>query len=115
MPAFTIEVRNRDRTLVRADSDRFLLDELEAAGLKLPFGCRFGACLSCAASVVDGDIDHSGGRSLALRPHQQEQGFALLCVAKPRSDCVLEVGVRRDLYVNQFRIGKQRSRRRTAP
>lgn len=110
MPAFNIEVRNRDGQVVRADGDRFLLDELEAAGLKLPYGCRFGACLTCAASVIEGSVDQSDGRSFALRPHQQAAGYALLCVAKPRSDCTLEVGVRRDLYVNQFRLGTRPAR-----
>ena len=103
MPLHRVTVRNRDELVVEVDSDRFLLDGLEAAGLKVPFGCRFGACLTCAASMINGEVDHSHGRSFALRPHQESDGFILPCVAQPRSDCVVDVGVRCALYVNQFR------------
>ncbi|MBC3193424.1 2Fe-2S iron-sulfur cluster binding domain-containing protein [Pseudonocardia sp. C8] len=108
MPAYDITVRNRDGRVVRVDADRFLLDELEAAGLRLPHGCRFGACLTCAATIIEGTVDQSQGRSYALRPEQEADGYVLLCVARPRSDCVVEVGVRRDLYVNPFRHGGRR-------
>lgn len=103
MTLHRVTVRNRGDLVVEVDSDRFLLEGLEAAGLKVPFGCRFGACLTCTASMIDGEVDHSHGRSFALRPHQENDGFILPCVAQPRSDCVVDVGVRRALYVNQFR------------
>lgn len=102
MTLHRVTVRNREEFVVEVDSDRFLLDGLEAAGLKVPFGCRFGACLTCAASMIEGEVDHSHGRSFALRSHQEDDGFILPCVAKPRTDCVVDVGVRRALYVNQF-------------
>ena len=110
MPSYDIEVRNRGGQVVRADADRFLLDELEAAGLSLPFGCRFGACLSCAVSVIEGHLDHSDGRSFALRDEQQATGYALPCVAKPRADCVIDVGVRKDMYINHFKDGRSARR-----
>jgi ferredoxin len=101
--AFDIEVRNRGRQVVRVAEDRFLLHALEDAGMRLPFGCRFGACLSCAASLVEGRVDHSHGRAFALREHDEREGYVLLCVSQPRSDCVIDVGVRRELYHNPFR------------
>jgi ferredoxin len=103
MTAYSIEVRNRERQVVRVDEGRFLLRGLEDGGMRLPFGCRFGACLTCAASLVEGEVDHSHGRAFALRDYQQREGYILLCVAQPRSDCVIEVGVRRGLYRNAFR------------
>ncbi len=103
MAAFDIEVRNRGRQVVRVADDRFLLGGLEEAGLRLPFGCRFGACLSCAASLVEGRVDHSHGRAFALREHHERDGYVLLCVSQPRSDCVIDVGLRRELYRNPFR------------
>lgn len=105
-----IEIRNRERRVVPVDEDQFLLHGLEQAGMRLPFGCRFGACLTCAASLIEGSIDHSNGRSFALREPQERAGYVLLCVSQPRSDCVLDVGTRRELYVNPFR---QRANRTT--
>ncbi|MGE3284587.1 MAG: 2Fe-2S iron-sulfur cluster-binding protein [Pseudonocardia sp.] len=117
MAEHRITVRNRDGRVVAVDADRFLLDGLEDAGLRLPYGCRFGACLTCAASMIEGEVDHSQGRAFALKPEQERDGYVLLCVAKARADCVVEVGVRRSLYVNQFRGGGRRpiARRRVDP
>lgn len=103
MSTYSVSVRNRDGRVVSVSEDEYILDALEDAGMSLPFGCRFGACLTCAASLVEGRVDQSGGRSFALRPHQEDDGYVLLCVASPRSDCVIEVGTRRDLYVNPFK------------
>lgn len=111
MSTYEVEVRNRDNAVVRVDADRFLLESLEDAGIRLPFGCRFGACLTCAASLIDGAVDQSGGRSFALRRRQEEAGYVLLCVALPKTDCVIDVGPRRDLYTNPF---KHRGRTRHA-
>lgn len=107
MTGYNIRVRNRDDTVVRVDEDQFLLEALEAAGLRLPYGCRFGACLTCAASLVSGAVDRSGGRSFALRREQEQDGYVLLCVSRPRSDCVIDVGTRRDMYVNPFKRRRQ--------
>ncbi|TQM11059.1 ferredoxin [Pseudonocardia kunmingensis] len=108
MTGYDITIRNREGRVVHVDADRFLLEALEDAGFRLPFGCRFGACLTCAASVVEGEVDQTQGRAYALRPEQAADGYVLLCVAKPRTDCTVDVGVRRDLYVNQFRNGMRR-------
>jgi ferredoxin len=100
---YDIEVRNRDRQVVQVAEDQFLLHGLEDARVRVPFGCRFGACLSCAASLVEGQVDHTRGRAFALREQQERDGYVLLCVSQPRSDCVIDVGVRRELYRNPFR------------
>lgn len=97
-----IEVRNRGGQIVTAAADRPLLETLEAAGLSLPFGCRYGACVTCAAFLVAGAVDYRGARAVGLRREQHRQGYILLCVARPRSDCVLDVGVQRGLYRNPF-------------
>ena len=105
MHTYNIQVRNREGYVVAVSEGQFILEGLEAAGLTLPFGCRYGACLTCAASLIDGAVDQSGGRAFALRPHQVEDGYVLLCVARPRADCVVDVGTRKDLYVNPFKRG----------
>lgn len=103
MSTYRVTVRNRNGRVVSVSGDECILDALEEHGMRLPYGCRFGACLTCAASLVEGQVDQSGGRSFALRPQQEEDGYVLLCVARPRSDCVIDVGTQRELYVNPFK------------
>lgn len=103
MGTYNVCVRNRGGRVVEVSDDNFLLGELEDAGVVLPYGCRFGACLTCAASLVEGQVDHSKGRAFALRPAQQQEGYVLLCVARPITDCVIDVGTQPKLYVNPFK------------
>lgn len=102
MTTFTIEFRNRNSTIDVA-GDEPILDAAEAAGVTLPYGCRAGHCISCAARLVEGDVDQSEGD--ALTPAQEAQGYVLLCIAVPRSDCVFKVGaaVQQGLFVNPFK------------
>jgi ferredoxin len=97
-----IELRNRGGQVVDAMEDPTLLESLEAAGERVPFACRFGACATCAATLVEGKVDYRGARAVALRTGQHKRGYILTCVAHPRSDCVLEVGVQKGLYRNPF-------------
>lgn len=104
MTTFTVELRNRNSTIEVA-SDEPILDAAESAGVTLPYGCRAGHCISCAARLVQGDVEQSKG--VALTPAQEAQGYVLLCIATPRSECVVDVGagVQRDLFVNPFKEG----------
>lgn len=103
MAAHKVILVNRDQTTVTVDESEILLDALEAAGIKLPFGCRYGACVTCAARLQEGKVDQSEG--VALKPAQEAMGYVLLCIAHPLSDCVFEVGVecQDDLYINPFK------------
>ncbi len=84
------------------DGDEPLLDTLELQGVSLPYGCRYGGCISCAAKLLDGELDQSDG--VALNGRQINDGYVLLCVARPLSDCTLDVGVESHdkLYRNPF-------------
>lgn len=103
---YRVEVRNRGGRVIPVADDEYLLDALEASGMRLPYGCRYGACVTCAASLLEGEVDHSRGRAFVLRPDQQENGYILPCVARPRSDCVIEVGTQKGLYVNPFKYAR---------
>lgn len=98
----TITIRNRGGEAFEVDGDRPLLDTLEKRGLSLPYGCRYGGCISCAAKLLEGDVDQSEG--VALNGRQIRDGYVLLCVARPQSDCTLDVGVESHdkLYRNPF-------------
>ncbi len=99
---FTITLANREGQSFEVQGDAPLLDTLERHGISLPYGCRYGGCISCAAKLLDGEVDQSEG--VALNGRQLHHGYVLLCVARPLSDCTLDVGVESHdkLYRNPF-------------
>ncbi len=99
---FTITLANRDGRSFQVAGDAPLLETLEDHGVSLPYGCRYGGCISCAAKLLDGAVDQSAG--VALNGRQLDAGYVLLCVARPLSDCTLDVGVESHdrLYRNPF-------------
>ncbi len=98
----TITIANRDGADYDVDADRPLLDTLEEHGVDLPYGCRYGGCITCAAKLTAGDVDQQ--EQVALNNRQLANGYVVLCVARPLSDCTLEVGVdsHDKLYRNPF-------------
>lgn len=100
-----VELVNRHGATIDVAADQYILDAVEATGLRLPVGCRYGACITCAALLLEGEVDQAN--PVALKPAQAERGYVLLCVAQARSDCRLEVGVECQdaLYVNPFKQG----------
>jgi len=100
--AVTITLANRAGATFRVDRARPLLNTLEAEGVSLPYGCRYGGCISCAAKLLDGEVDQTAG--VALNGRQLAHGYVLLCVARPLRDCTFDVGVESHdkLYRNPF-------------
>jgi ferredoxin len=99
---FAVTLANREGRTFEVAEDAPLLESLEAHGVSLPYGCRYGGCISCAAKLLTGEVDQS--RGVALNRRQMALGYVLLCVARPVSDCTLEVGVEchDELYRNPF-------------
>jgi ferredoxin len=102
MKTYQIELVNRQHRVIEVAEDQPILEAIEAAGLRLPVGCRYGACITCAARLIRGQVDQS--RAIALKPAHVEQGYVLLCIALPQSDCQFEVGLesQTELYRNPF-------------
>ena len=85
MAEVTITLANRGGASFRVDRRKPLLDALEAQGVSLPYGCRYGGCISCAAKLLMGEVDQRAG--VALNGRQLAAGYVLLCIARPLSDC----------------------------
>ncbi len=103
MKTYKVELVNRNNCIVEFAENQYILDAVEASGLRLPVGCRYGACITCAARLIEGVVEQS--QAVALKPVQEGMGYVLLCVAYPRSDCKFEVGVecQDELYINPFK------------
>lgn len=67
-----------------------VLSALEQAGYALPNNCRAGACGECRIRVLSGEFDQGMVLDMALSPEEREQGYGLMCMAKPLSP-VLEI------------------------
>ena len=73
------------------ENDDSVLTAAFAAGVKLPNGCRMGTCRTCRGKVIEGSVDHGHSHPEYLTPEMRDQGYALLCQAKPCSDLLVEI------------------------
>ncbi len=98
----TITIANQGGATYVVDADRPLLETLAELGVDLPYGCRYGGCITCAAKLTAGEVDQH--EQVALNNRQLNNGYVTLCVARPLSDCTFEVGVASHdtLYRNPF-------------
>ena len=102
MRSHAITLANKGGVCFLVDSHRPLLDSLREYGVDLPYGCRYGGCITCAAKLISGEVDQRG--QVALNNRQLNSGYVIMCVARPLSDCTFEIGVESHdkLYRNPF-------------
>jgi CDP-4-dehydro-6-deoxyglucose reductase, E3 len=75
---------------VEVSDGQTVLAALEQQGYALPNNCRAGACGECKMKVLSGEFDQGFILDMALPQSDRDQGFGLMCMAKPTSD-VLEI------------------------
>lgn len=74
-----------------AEDDESVLDAALRNGHTLPYGCRNGTCAACIGKVVAGEIAYPDESPPAISEAEAATGQALLCQARARSDCEIEV------------------------
>jgi ferredoxin len=97
-----ITIANRGNDFYKVKGNKPLLLELRSQGLDLPYGCQYGGCITCAAKLIEGEVDQRA--QVALNNRQINDGYVILCVARAKTDCTFEVGVESHdkLYRNPF-------------
>jgi len=102
MSTRTVTIANRAGATYDVEARRPLLDTLREQGVDLPYGCKYGGCITCAARLTVGEVDQR--RQVALNNRQIAAGYVILCVARPVTDITLEIGVESHvaLYRNPF-------------
>ncbi len=97
-----ITLANRDQAVYHVKGRKSLLDELRDQGVDLPYGCRYGGCITCAAKLISGEVEQRA--QVALNNRQINDGYIVLCVARAKTDCIMEIGVdsHDKLYRNPF-------------
>ena len=80
----------------------YIISAANVNGIDLPNSCCSGVCTSCASRILEGSVEQED--AMGLNDDLREKGFALLCVAYPKSDLHIVIGdqVEDDLYNDQF-------------
>lgn len=72
---------------IEVAEDEYVLEAALEEDVDLQYACLQGVCASCSARV-DGEVDQTEER--VLTHWEKQQGYALLCVAYPRSDLTIQ-------------------------
>lgn len=80
-----------DNVEVSVAAGETILDAALAQKLNLPHGCKNGACGACKCKVVSGNIQLDIYNKSVLTNEEIEQGYTLLCKARPQGEIVLDI------------------------
>lgn len=98
---YKVEISHRGQIYnIEVPEDETILEAAHAQQIDLPTSCGAGVCTTCAALITEGSVSREEG--IGLSPDLQEDGYALLCVAYPRSDVKLESDKEEQVYDRQF-------------
>jgi ferredoxin len=98
---YTVELLHQGSTYtVEVPEDKQILRAANAAGIELPSSCNAGVCTTCAAKIIEGEVDQADG--MGVSPELQAEGYVLLCVAYPRSNLKIETEKEDIVYARQF-------------
>jgi ferredoxin len=98
---YTAEIsHNGSVYTITVPDDKTVLVSAQAAGVDLPTSCGAGVCTTCAAQILEGEVEQID--AMGLGPEIVAKGYALLCVSYPRSNLKIESNKEDIVYGLQF-------------
>lgn len=98
---YTVEINHQGSThAIEVPEDRKILDVALERGIELPSSCTAGVCTTCAAQILEGEVEQSD--AMGVSPELQAEGYVLLCVAYPRSNLKVVTEKEEEIYQRQF-------------
>ncbi|MGX5147384.1 2Fe-2S iron-sulfur cluster-binding protein, partial [Enterobacter hormaechei] len=70
--------------VIRGNNQQVLLEQLEQAGIRVPYSCRAGICGCCRIKLVDGEV------SALKKSAIGSDGTILCCSCVPKTSVQLE-------------------------
>ncbi len=86
------------------DESQTILDACLRNGVWVPHACTHGTCATCKSKILEGEVDYGLASNFALMDFEREQGYVLLCTAKPKSDLVIEADIEVEEGVEFFPV-----------
>lgn len=103
---YSVEVTNEGQTYsFQVAEDETILAVAERENIPLPNSCNAGVCTTCAAKITSGEVEQGDGMGVSLE--LQADGYALLCMAYPRSDLKVIAGKEDEVYDRQFGMSQK--------
>ncbi|VXD24826.1 Ferredoxin-2 [Planktothrix serta PCC 8927] len=98
---YTVEFHHDGKVqTVEIPENKHILEVAQKAGIELPNSCNAGVCTTCAAQIIEGEVEQSEG--MGVGTDLQKEGYVLLCIAYPRSNLKLATGKEDEVYARQF-------------
>eukprot|EP00894_Picocystis_sp_ML_P002184 jgi/Pico_ML_1/52701/g3374.t2 len=100
-----VEIEALDGTVheVQVEEGETILEAALDAGVDAPHDCKMGVCMTCPSRLVSGKVDQSAGM---LSEDVIDQGYALLCVSTPDTDCRVKIIEEEELLNVQLVAGE---------
>uniref|UniRef100_A0A7S3XDS6 2Fe-2S ferredoxin-type domain-containing protein n=1 Tax=Picocystis salinarum TaxID=88271 RepID=A0A7S3XDS6_9CHLO len=100
-----VEIEDLEGTVhvVQVEEGETILEAALDAGVDAPHDCKMGVCMTCPSRLVSGKVDQSAGM---LSEDVIAQGYALLCVSSPETDCRVKIIEEEELLNVQLVAGE---------
>jgi CDP-4-dehydro-6-deoxyglucose reductase len=87
---FSVHIQPGGYTIMVQPGETILAAALRQ-GYHFPHNCRNAVCGTCKGLLVEGQVTYGESMILALSDEERENGYALFCLAKPLTNCVIHI------------------------